>query len=137
MDANAIKTLTERHPESVAQLFAAYGYDMPVTARNIELMLKVNGNKPMPVSNADGEKSKKTFGDYLNELIIPGLQIAGTLFGSKKPQVTTTVAPTPATTPQPEPDATPRIAGINRNLFILLFVVVVIIIVLLIKKHAK
>lgn len=134
MDAQAIQQLVERHPESVAQLFSAYGYDMPVTEKHIRLMLKVNGNKPLPISNADGEQSKKTFADYLNELIIPGLQIAGTLFGSKTPQ-TTAVAPKAATTPEPKP--TPRIAGINRNLFILLFVVVVIIIVLLIKKHAK
>jgi len=109
-----IQTLTERHPESVAQLFKAYGYEMPVTSRNLQNFIKVHGNKPLPFSNASGEekpKEGKTLLEVLTGLADSTVNVLNAIKQPKK------VSVTPETYEDP---ATPRIFGINKTIFAML-----------------
>lgn len=70
-----IKTLTEQHPERVAQLFKAYGYYMPVTLYNTELFFKVNGNKEIPFSSYTDDQ--KQGGGKIWDILGKGLNVVG------------------------------------------------------------
>lgn len=111
-----IKTLTERHPESVSQLFTAFGYDMEPNERNLSNLVKVHGEKEIPgFSSADGAKT--TLKDWLR------MVLQGTIAVTQAAQNGTAIPSGKSVNVSPDgvtegPDYSPRILGINRTLFL-------------------
>ncbi|MFD2581506.1 hypothetical protein ACFSR6_03330 [Pedobacter vanadiisoli] len=133
----AIFKIVAQEPESVAQLFNLYGYDMPVTPRNLQNLLKRYGTEPLPFSDATGdEKPKKSFAEIMN-MIASGTQTLAKVISAVKGNSTNIVngqnvnvsldgRPT---------GATDRVLGIDRKLFIVLALVLLILLgVLLFRK---
>jgi hypothetical protein len=127
-----IKQLTEQHPESVAQLLRAYGYDATPTVKNLTNLVKLHGNKPFIFSNNDGKEGKKT----LTEKILEGVNAAARavliLKDGKLPGNRRVVLGPDGIQENPEP--TPRLFGINRTLFISLAALTVIAVAIILFK---
>lgn len=116
-----IKQLTEQHPEGVAQLLKAYGYEAEPTARNLFNLVKVHGNKPLPFNNATGDGTKKP---TLAESISGGLLKLGRVLiaakGGAVPSLPKVVIGPDGATPADEIAPSPRIMGISTTLFLAL-----------------
>jgi hypothetical protein len=125
-----IKSLAERHPESVAQLFGVYGYDMEPTPQNLKLLLSVYGNSYLPISNyAETQKPKKK----LFEIINGGIDVLGNVLRTVNPKKYN-----PVFTPQSEiAQNDDRILGINKTLFLTIAGLTVLIVLIILFKPKK
>ncbi|TKB96853.1 hypothetical protein [Pedobacter cryophilus] len=121
-----IKTLTEQHPNSVAQLFKAYGFGMEPTARNLNLLLQVYGNQALPVSNYTTVEVKGTNKPKLFDIINGGIDTLDRTLKVLNPKKAMALG-----TGKPDLESD-RILGINKTLFLTLsgFVVLTFLIVL-------
>jgi hypothetical protein len=124
---NIIKKLTEQHPEGVAQLLKAYGYDAEPNAKNLRNLVKVHGNDAFPFSSytEDQKKPKRSLFETLNsglDVALKSLQI----FAPKK----YSLSPggfNPVNNQQMQPvDQTDRILGMSKTLFYVLAALIII-----------
>lgn len=125
-----IKSLTEQHPESVAQLFLMYGYDMEPSPKNLQMFLEVHGNNPLPISNFnDSLKAKPRLFDIVNG----GVDLLGNVLRTVNPQKFAPIDPRTLRRNQRLEDG--RIVGINRTLFFSLIGLVVLVGVIILLKR--
>ncbi|MGN7988668.1 hypothetical protein ACTJKC_15070 [Pedobacter sp. 22226] len=136
MDTAIIKIVAQE-PQSVAQLFNLYGYDMPVTPRNLQNLLKLYGTEPLPISNATGdEKPKKSFAEIMN-MVASGTQTLAKVISAVKGNSTNIVngQNVSVSVDGNQTGATERVFGIDRKLFIILAILLLILVgVLLFRK---
>nr|WP_276898490.1 hypothetical protein [Pedobacter kyonggii] len=133
----AIFKIVAHEPQSVAQLFNLYGYDMPVTPRNLQNLLKRYGTEPLPFSDTTGdEKPKKSFAEIMN-MVASGTQTLAQVISAIKGNPTNIVSGQNVNVSLngSQAGATDRIFGIDRKLFIVLAIVLLILIgILLFRK---
>ncbi|MBK0383534.1 hypothetical protein I5M32_11255 [Pedobacter sp. SD-b] len=129
-----IETLVAQHPQDVALLFKAFGYNMPVNLRNTTLFFNVNGNKEIPFNNyTDDQKPKGKLWDILGK----GLDIAGKAAAIINPKKYAALSQNNQNSQnyslpiQPESD---RILGINKTLFVSLCGLLILALLLILFK---
>lgn len=119
---DAIKIIVQKRPDVVSELLQAYGYKADPTEHNLQNLVKVHGNAPLPYSNATdsitGQPKTTLFDKILN--IANGLSSISKNLKQNAVSVPGTVALGANSTNEPDPLATPRIFGINRTIFLTL-----------------
>lgn len=126
----AIKTLTERHPESVAQWFKAYGFEGEVNEKDLAALLKKHGNDPLPISDATGNTKQK-----LLDIAAAILNGASTIINNKAGVPINKPVYIDSSGNSEQMLETPRVFGINRTLFLALLALTVIALTIVIIKQ--
>lgn len=129
---SALNRIVAQEPMAVAQLFRLYGYDVTPTPKDLQNLLTVYGNKPLPFANATGDSTTKktTFADILN-MVQKGVTTVTNVVNAvtgKAPVVQDNqynVGVNGGNTPN---GATDRVLGMDRKLFIMLAILLVIIV---------
>jgi hypothetical protein len=125
---SALNKIVAQEPQAVAQLFRHYGYNAAANSRNLQNLLIVHGNKPLPFSNAtDTTKPKKTLADIL-EMVKNGVQTVGGIINIIKGKPVDTGNAGIGLQPNQPFGATERVLGIDRKLFIALSIILLIVI---------
>ncbi|MBC8051881.1 MAG: hypothetical protein H7Y13_02335 [Sphingobacteriaceae bacterium] len=131
-----IKQLTEQHPEGVAQLLRAYGYEAEPTAKNLLNLVRVHGNKPLPFSNTTDDSKKKP---TLAEAISGGLLKLGRVLiaakGGAVPALPKVVVGPNGVIPADETAPSPRILGVSSTLFLALAALTLIALAIILFKE--
>jgi hypothetical protein len=125
-----IKTLIAQHPQDVALLFKAYGYQMPVTLENTTNFFNVNGHKDLPFTGYTSDQKPK---GKLWDILGKGLGVAGQVAGIINPKKYNNLQLN-QNQPTPTDD---RILGVNKTLFLSLCGLAALIIVIILFKQKK
>ena len=125
---SALNRIVAQEPQAVAQLFRHYGYDAAATTRNLQNLLKVHGQRPLPFSNATGTtQPKKTLADIL-QMVANGVQTVGGIINIVKGKPVNAGNMGVGLQPNEPTGATERVLGMDRKLFIALSIVLIIVV---------
>ncbi|MFD1632028.1 hypothetical protein [Pseudopedobacter beijingensis] len=119
---DAIRQIVQQRPDAVAELLEAYGVKAEPNERNLNNLVKVYGNAPLPYNNVTGNDSgqpKPTLFDKILN-IANGLNNVSKSLKKSAVSVPGTLAVGTNTSNTQDPLATPRIFGINRTIFLVL-----------------
>jgi hypothetical protein len=123
-----LKRIVAQEPRAVAQLLLLYGYKAEPTAENLQNLVKVYGNRPLPYSNATGDtKPKTTFSDIIN-MVQRGVTTVANVVNvvSGKAPIAQNGQVNVGVDNGATAGATDRVLGMDRKLFIALCIVLLI-----------